>query len=352
MASSFTIKNSVQQLFPAYFALVMSTGIVSIASHLLQFDFVGNLLFWINNMAFGVLFILYGTRLVLFFSSFKADLSSHAKGAGFLSIVAASGILGVQYVLLKQNFAVAILLWVFGICVWLVLIYTFLILIFIKKEKPSLEEGINGSWLLLVVSSQSLSILGTLIAPHLSLTTNLTFFITLTLYLLGFLLYIILITIIIYRLGFFALKAEEVTPTYWIDTGAAAISTLAGATLAKSVVGVLPFQNFIPIIDVLNLLAWASATWWIPIVFVLELWRHKQIPLQYHPSYWSMVFPLGMYTVATWRLAESLQFSFLQPVSRIFIYIAWMAWLVTFLGMCWSMVKKLRQAKSPQHIAP
>ena len=67
-------------------------------------------------------------------------------------------------------------------------------------------------------------------APHLSLPLSFSLFLSLVLYLVGFLLYIILITIIIYRLSFFPLNAEEFTPTYWIDMGAAAISTVAGAT--------------------------------------------------------------------------------------------------------------------------
>lgn len=334
-AESAFMKKGIQQLFPSYFAFVMSTGIVSVASHLLQYQFISNFLFVVNNIAYVVLIVLYFLRMVFFFSSFKSDLSDHAKGAGFLTIVAASCILGVQYILLKQNFFVSAALWFFSLVGWLVLVYAFLTTIAVKKWKPSLEEGINGGWLLLVVSTQSLSILGTQLSVQLPVNKLILLFTTLCFYLLGFLLYIILITIIIYRLLFFALKAEEFTPTYWIDIGAAAISTLAGLTLVKNING-NALQSFIPAINLVNILAWASATWWIPIVLILELWRHKQIPLKYRASYWSMVFPLGMYTAATFNLSAAMQLPFLQTISQVFIYVAWFAWLITFAGMCFS----------------
>lgn len=335
------LRKGVQELFPAYFALVMSTGIVSVASHVLGYEAISNALFWINVSAYILLFVLYTLRVCFFFSQFREDLSSHAKGPGLLTIVAASCILGVQFALLKQRFPAAIILWIFSLVVWLLLVYSFVVLIFIKKEKPSPETGISGAWLLLVVSSQSIAVLGTQLAPHLLADVQPAFFLTTSFYLLGFLLYIILITIIIYRLAFYPLKAEEFNPTYWIDMGAAAISTVAGTTLVKSIGGLAPFASFVPVLHVVNLLAWASATWWIPIVVVLEIWRQRQIPLNYNPGYWSMVFPLGMYTLATFRLSESMQLPFLQGLSRWFIFVAWIAWGVTFVAMCYSLLKQL-----------
>lgn len=57
-----------------------------------------------------------------------------------------------------------------------------------------------------------------------------------------------------------------------------------------------------------TILFWATATWWIPMLVILGVWRHviQRFPLSYDPLYWGAVLPLGVYTVATYRVAESL----------------------------------------------
>lgn len=55
-------------------------------------------------------------------------------------------------------------------------------------------------------------------------------------------------------------------------------------------------------------------------------------PEGYDPSYWGMVFPLGMYTVATFRLSEALEIPFLKQIPEYFIYVAIFAWLAVSLG--------------------
>jgi tellurite resistance protein TehA-like permease len=154
-------------------------------------------------------------------------------------------------------------------------------------------------------------------------------------------LYIILITLIFYRLTFFSIRAEEFAPPYWINMGAVAISTLSGATLILNIDEVTGFQDFIPFLKGFSLLFWATGTWWIPLIVILGAWRHlyKKFPLFYHPQYWGMVFPLGMYTVCTWRLAQALQIPYLQLISEFFIYFAFAAWFATFLGMGFSLLK-------------
>lgn len=337
------LKAEVKGLFPAYFALVMSTGIVSIAAHLLGFPFISDLLFWINNVAFVILLSMFLLRLLFFFPSFLEDFNSHAKGAGFFTLVAGACILGIQYVLLRGNFLPAMGIWYFAFVLWLILIYAFFVLIVVKKEKPGLEKGINGIWLVIVVATQSVSILGTLLSAHFPFPEERVIFLTLSGYLLGCMLYLILITLIFYRLVFFPIRAEEFAPPFWINMGAVAISTLSGATLILHINESTGFLDFIPFLKGFSLFFWVTGSWWIPIIVILGIWRHiyKKFPLFYHPQYWGMVFPLGMYTVCTWRLAQALDLSYLKLIPTFFIYLAFAAWGLTFLGLCISIPKIL-----------
>jgi len=343
--NTLSLKTGIQTFSPAYFALAMSTGIISIASNMLGHNVVSNWLFMINNIEFSLLLIIFILRLLLFFPDFKKDLSSHADGAGFLTIIAASCILGTEYGLLEFHFERAIILWCFALCAWLILVYSFFFLVTIKKRKPSLEDGINGSWLLFVVSVQALSILGNIISPYLNLSTRVSLFINLFFYLLGVLFYIIVIGIIFYRTTFFPMKANEFKPSYWIDMGAAAITTLSGVILIKNISGIIPYQDFISTIKLLSILFWIAGTWWIPVICLLEIWRLKSIPVKYNAGFWSLVFPLGVYTVATCELAGVLGLHFLKRIPQIFIFIAWIAWIFTFTWMCFTLIKSFFTSK-------
>src|SRR5438128_1750877 len=138
------LKNAIQRLSPSYFALVMATGIVATSSHMQHYAAVSNALFWINNIAFVFLLVLFVLRLLLFWPDLLADLSSHAKGAGFLTLVAGSCILGTSYAQAKSSYGPATVLWYFGLVMWLIFIFSFLSSVILKREKASPEEGLNG----------------------------------------------------------------------------------------------------------------------------------------------------------------------------------------------------------------
>jgi ABC-type uncharacterized transport system YnjBCD permease subunit len=64
-------------------------------------------------------------------------------------------------------------------------------------------------------------------------------FVALCFFLLGGVLYLTVISLIVQRWLFEPMQPEQLTPSYWINMGAAAITTLAGARLL-SVVGADP----------------------------------------------------------------------------------------------------------------
>src|SRR5262249_24130437 len=90
-----------------------------------------------------------------------------------------------------------------------------------------------------------------------------------------------------------------------------------------------------PFVAGFTLFFWATATSWIPLLVILGEWRHvaKRFPLTYHPAYWAMVVPLGLYTAATVPLARAPDLPVLVIVPRVFVYVALAAWAVVFAGM-------------------
>jgi len=335
-------------LFPGYFALVMATGIISIACFLLGMKTLSFALLVINVVAYFVLGALLLLRLVFFFSRVVTDIKDHVKGPGFFTVVAGTCVLGSAVLIVADRYRPAMVLWFAGIGLWVVIMYTFFTAMTVRENKPSIEAGLNGGWLLAVVATQSISVLGTLLVSRLIDYREPILFFTLCMFLLGCMLYLPLITLIFYRFTFVNVTMASLTPPYWINMGAVAITTLAGARLIIAAPGWSMLNELVPFLKGFTLFFWAAATWWIPLLLALGFWRHvyKKFPLKYDPQYWGMVFPFGMYTVCTFQLANAINFPRLLVIPRYFIYLALAGWIVTSLGLIGTMFQRASQIPS------
>ncbi len=329
--------DNLETLNPAYFALVMATGIVALAAWLHGLYVLSDILFWLNALFFIALIAMTGVRIVRYPGAFAADLNNHRRSIGFFTVVAAFSVFGSELVLQMQAAALAISSWIVAATLWFVVTYGVLTVLAIRPDKPGPADGIGGSWLVMVVAAQSLSILTVLILAS-YVSTDLQkplMFVALILWLSGGVIYLWLATLIFFRYMFLPMAPEDFTPHHWINMGAAAISVLAG-TILLGQSGVSPLVAELgPFVKGLTLLFYAVASWWIPILVALGIWRHLicGVPLSYDPLCWGGVFPLGMYSVCTYELAEILDISFLMPLSSMFMIIAVGAWIAASAGL-------------------
>jgi tellurite resistance protein TehA-like permease len=315
----------------------MATGIVALAAYQHGIRVLSSLLFWLNAVFFITLIIMTGVRIVRYPDAFAADLHDNRRGVAFFTVVAAFGVFGIQLVLQMQATGLAIFFWIIAATLWFVVTYGILTVLAIRTDKPSVADGISGSWLVMAVATQSVSILTALtVTSHLfSDLQKPLLFTALILWLSGGAIYLWLATLIFFRCMFLPMSADDLTPHLWINMGAAAISALAGTTLLEHS-GLTPIVSELePFVKGLTLLFGAVATWWIPMLVALGIWRHLVygVPLSYDPLWWGGVFPLGMYSVCTYKLGDILGISFLMPLSNVFLIIAVGGWIAAFAGL-------------------
>jgi len=358
----------VRRLHPGCFALVMATGIVSIDADQHGMPGIAYALFAFNLAAYVWLLALTIWRLMRFRRELLADFANPLRGASFLTFAAGTCVLGSQCIQVVSLPALASTLAAVGAVAWATLIYLFFATTITARFKPGFTRSINGGWLIAVVATQALSALITLLAASRAEPDHLQFF-ALGLYMLGAALYLLIITLVVYRLVFFPLRAKEFTPPYWIDMGALAITTLAGSLIITLVVyrlvffplrakeftppywidmGALaittlagsliitrapasgPLVELLPFVKGFTVFFWAAATWWIPLLVILEVWRHlgHHVRFRYETDDWDIVFPIGMYTVGTFELAHALPAEFLLAIPAIGVYVSLVVWLL------------------------
>lgn len=320
-------------MHPGSFAIVMATGIMAVTAEQQDLGRLAAALYIVALGSYIVLALLLGTRIATHRARVVADLTSHTRGFAFLTIVAGTNVLGSASASIHRWWGFAGTLWWAGVVLWVVLTYAGVISVVLRREKPALGAGINGNWFLLAVSTQSVAVLGALRLGH--HPNELLAFGCIAAFLLGLVLYLLVMCLVFLRWTFHAIDPNDVDPTTWIAAGAMAITALAGSNLLEARAASPRIDRIAPVIEALVILSWATATFWLPLLLAIGIWRHvvHRIALRYDPSYWALVFPLGMYGAATFAMRAAIGPDDVEWLPRMIFVLALGAWTMAFVGL-------------------
>lgn len=321
------VAGAAEDLSPGAFAFVMATGIVSMALAE-RASALSVVLLWIAGAGYVVLWAGYLWRMAFRRQRFRTDLAG-PRGFAFLTFVAASDVLAGRLAL-DQHYGAAAALTVVGVAGWLVLGYGVPLLLVCSGHALPLRQ-VNGTWFIWVVGTQSVAVAAAALAPHtggraLGILASACWAV-------GLLQYLLVAALAVARLLLEPVEPKELIPPYWVFMGAAAISVLAGAGLLR----LPPADALLPGAFVLGVsaVAWSFCTWLIPLLLALGVWRHvlQRVPLRYETSLWSMVFPVGMYGVATRELGEAAGWGWMTAIGDTAAWVAPAVWAAVFAGM-------------------
>jgi len=182
----------------------------------------------------------------------------------------------------------------------------------------ALRDRSHGAWELASVATSGLAIL----------SADLHWlFGALLFWALALLVYAVMTTLILLRAFRERLNPGGFEPDGWILMGGLAIATLAGDRIHR----VWPVDAAVA----MTVLTWAVATLWIPVLLYFAI-RRSTLPgaLQFRGVWWAMVFPLGMYSAATFAMSRALGEPAFVTASLVFFWVAFASWvMVTVSGL-------------------
>ncbi len=347
MANNTARQGWLENLYPGYFTLTMATGIIGIAMHLLDLPVVGDQFYRLTIISWCALFIINAVRLIRFPKAVWADLMNPRLTFNFFTFVAATSVAGL---LLDHHghHLLTLLCWVVAFLAWLILLYTsFAVLTLLHGDRN--VNVVDGGWLICIVGTESLVLLGLKTIPHIGSYNAVMMLAIFMLWGIGLILYGIFVALFAYRIFFMEMKAEDFTPQMWVIMGAAAISANASSGLDMADPVLVVIAEVHAFIDSVALLSWAWATWWIPLLVIISFWKHviKKVPLRYEPRLWSVVFPLGMYTVASVQLSLASEVDALHEISHVMIWVAIALWCLMMITLLRRIAFRLFMGEKP-----
>lgn len=358
-----TLSAAVAHLSPGYFALVMATGIVSIAlrdagaglpapAAALAAGLSAALLS-IAIAAYLVLWVLFAWRAIAFPHHLRADLRSPEQAFGFFTVVAGTDVLAVR---LAQAGAVpaAIGFVIVAVALWCVFGYLLPWQVLVARDR---EERIlsrtNGSWFVWAVASQSLAVASAEIQPHAGEAAEPWLgMLAVMSWSVGVALYAGVAMLVLLRIVHYGIAPEEFTPPYWVAMGALAIAVVAGS-------GIVGMAST-PMVDAargliaaLVVVFWCFCAWLTPLLVGAGFWRHAvhRIPLDYEPGLWSMVFPVGMIAVASMSMGRADDLAVVHEIGRAIAVASVLVWAVVFAGLVRRIARVLAASSRARRIA-
>jgi tellurite resistance protein TehA-like permease len=306
---------------PDVFAVVMATGVVAISADDQHQHLISVTLAALGGAAMATLVaVVVGALSVGRGFAFR-QLDEPDPALRLFSFVAGCAVLAVWCEPQRLSF------WVLGavaVIAWLALT-PIAVHAIATHDLRQLRDSARGAWLLWSVGTSSV---GIVVADTLRESGHRALLpACLALWALAVAIYALITSLIVWRAVADRSTVGRAEADSWILMGGLAIATLAGNHIYRALDVSSPLRAGVAIATIVM---WALATAWIPLLIYFSLRRviPRARSLRFAWAWWAMVFPLGMYSVATFATYVDSRLAGLSTISLVFFWIALAVWLV------------------------
>ncbi len=342
--------HAISTLNPGYMAFVMASGIVAVGLSGVGVAALSGAVGLVCLVGYAVLLVLYAIRVVAFRSEVAADLRRADTSFGFFTLVAGTNVAGVVAGSLFGWWSLAVGLWLLGLIAFAVLGYAIPVASLLRPSvNPQIGQA-NGTWFLWTVAAQSVAILSIIVADHVGAASSAVVILAAVAWSVGVGLYGIELVSVFWRLTSRSFTPQNLTEPYWIAMGATAISVLAASKIIGAAEGVLD-GGIVTVMRGAEFILWAWGSWLIPLLLLAGVWRLAQNRGRffYAATVWGMVFPMGMYAVASASLSTVDRLPVADIIGRVWVAVAAVVWLVCFIAMVAHNIREAKDRRSTSY---
>lgn len=330
----------VRQFTPNWFAVTMGTGVLAVVLAQTPLRPLGQALWLVNILLFCVFSGLYAARWALFPREarriFEHPVMSMFFGCapmGLATIVNGFLLFGPD-LLGPRAIAIADVLWRIDVLLAIACGLVIPLLMFTRQDHGI--ERMTAVWLLPIVPSEVAAASGALLIPHLAdpaarldvLTTSYV------LWALSVPLALSILTVLLLRMALHKLPEAGMAATSWLALGPIGTGALALMVLGEAAPAVLS-QNGLASYAVAfrgasllgGLLLWGYGLWWLTMAALITV-RQLRVGLPFNLGWWGYTFPLGVFTLATLKLAHLLPIRALGAMGQSLTVVLAVIWVI------------------------
>lgn len=319
-----------------HFTFVMATGIVSTAIANTGAKTLSLIIFWIALIGY---FVLVSGVLAGWVTGVRT-VSGELQDATVrtLAFVAAGGVLAAHMVGMGWH-TFALVLIIVSAVAWVILQYGALGSVLVTSSgidsAADAARGrlrmFNGTWFLVVVSTQSLAV--SLAAWAKGVDSDLAATLAVLAWGLGVLQLTIIAALVAARLLLAGVAPSDEVAPYWVFLGSGAISILGAAEVLGTAEEQIVLSR--PVVGAVAMALWAFVTWMVPLTIALQVWQRLRPGSirGYRAALWSMVFPIGMYGESSRQLGFVRHTGWLKDLGTWEAWIALAVWAVVMVGL-------------------
>jgi len=342
---------------PGWFGAVMGTAVIGIAATLNPGGVVSfipalrtlsQVMTILATVLGAVLLVGYIGRFIIHTDAAMTDLRDPVTGAlyatvpgGILVLAATTSAVGPTWFAAStvRNIVIG-LSWV-GVPLAFIISVLFIYLLFMRSE--IIPETVNGGWFIPpVVNIVVPLVLAPLVHGSSPATARFLMLTSYGFWGMGFLLYLLIMTMLHQRLILHPLPHAGLAPSFWIGLGPIGVGALALLKMAAA--GTLIFGPLTPTVALASKLVatilWGFGLWWIVAAAMLLIHYLRSGPIPYGIGWWGFTFPIGAYTVATVSLAKAWSLSGLDWAGAVLFILLGLFWLVVAGRTTWALLTR------------